>query len=393
MSKSKKITVQTKLPLDTLVFPRKDQVSLGVQDTAQSNLKKRARSKYYTHKVISPLLIDTSRKLFKQYKRAYFCGDVVQQENNKFRSQYCNSRLCNVCNRIRTAKMMNGYGDQLKNLQDVQFLTLTVKAVKKSELRNRIVEMKNDFKRVRDVLRKRKTPLNGFMKLECNYNPETKTFNPHFHIVLDGESVGQTIIDLWLQCVNNKKCSRKAQDLRACDQQSLNELFKYQSKVLTKHETQRDIVNVHVEAINTILESTSFMKTFQPLGNIKKVNCEVVGEELIAQDMQDLPQYETENWVWHKTDWVNQFGEVLTGYNAPKIRFRYPLFVGSRVGDFFLKLPPHPYLVEKPVQDEIVCVDPSIEARWQTMKRPNTNFLDTKKHTPVQLLIKLGDCS
>jgi len=238
LSKSTKNITQTKLPLDTLVFPRKDQVSLGVQSDAKSNLKKRARSKYYTHRVISPLLIDTSRKLFKQYKRAYFCGDVVQQENNKFRSQYCNSRLCNVCNRIRTAKMMNGYGEQLKALDDIQFLTLTVKAVKKNELRGRIIEMKNDFKRVRDVLRKRKTPLNGFMKLECNYNPETKTFNPHFHIVLERESVGQEIIDLWLGCINNKKCSRKAQDLRPCDQYSMNELFKYQSKVLTKHESK-----------------------------------------------------------------------------------------------------------------------------------------------------------
>jgi hypothetical protein len=220
--------------------------------------------------------------------------------------------------------MIKGYMPQVEQLVEPQFVTLTVKAVKANELRYRITEMQSDIRKIKDLLRKRKTPINGILKLECNYNHEKKTFNPHFHIIAEGKEVAAEIVKLWLARPNNCKALEVAQNIRACDEKSLMEVFKYSSKVFIKtKKDDRGSLAVHHKALNTIMEAMSFKKTITPLGNVHRVCDEVIGEELIAQPELGF-EYEIRPWFWYKQDWVNSDGELLSGWKGTKLKFTYP---------------------------------------------------------------------
>jgi len=60
-------------------------------------------SKYYTDIRIDELLKIES-PLLKQYERAKDCNSFIQIIDGKRKTSYCNSRACNICNRIRMAK-------------------------------------------------------------------------------------------------------------------------------------------------------------------------------------------------------------------------------------------------------------------------------------------------
>src|ERR1035437_2148495 len=79
-------------------------------------LKKRARSKFVAN-ALSLALVDTKSELNQSYWNTWHCNETLTQHGNKITARYCNNRWCNTCNRIRTAKLMNGYLPALKKLQ------------------------------------------------------------------------------------------------------------------------------------------------------------------------------------------------------------------------------------------------------------------------------------
>ena len=79
-------------------------------------LRKRARSKHYTQSIVIPLL-HLKSPLHKYYQSAFYCNTELQQSGVTLKGKYCNTRCCNVCNRIRTAKLMKGYLNQMKGQQ------------------------------------------------------------------------------------------------------------------------------------------------------------------------------------------------------------------------------------------------------------------------------------
>lgn len=331
--------------------PILDNIAQLPTDTLKS-LSKRARSKFYTQKIVSPLLYLDS-PLNKNYSRAFHCGAVIKQQGKKIVSRYCNSRICHVCNRIRTAKMMLGYIEPLRELGDLHFTTLTMPNVKAENLAQTIEEMTKNMSNIIRVLReKKKIDISGIRKLEVTYNAKRDDYHPHFHI-LHNEDKGELIIEEWLkrnplakkQGWDWKK--KKMVDLQVSkpvtkkdddDKKFLNEIFKYATKFVVKDDKEKGILNVFAPALDTILRALHTKRAIQSFGKIRKLKIEEDTEEvpeLVAQEIEDIEPEEYKEWIWGVTDiheiydWIDSNGKRLTDYEPPDIEFKY--FLGDNL--------------------------------------------------------------
>ena len=280
------------------------------------NLLKRARSKYYTNRIVGHLLYQNS-PIHKQYQRAYYCNSHIVQNGKTFTSKYCNSRACHICNRIRTAKFINGYKQPLLDLGALEFTTLTIPNVKHQVLRDTVTRMCKDFTNIIRVLRERRgIKVSGIRKIEITYNSNTDTYHPHIHIITD-QSTGETIIKEWLARYLN--ATRAAQDTRKCDENSFNELFKYSTKIAAKASSGKGF-DVHIPALDRILIALDKKRTFQSFGTIKKVSEDV--KELVSEEAQEaVEQYAEWEYSDITNDWHNIYNrdQRLTWYKPPDL--------------------------------------------------------------------------
>lgn len=294
--------------LDTLVL-----LPTKVEKKDLKNLQKRARSKWYTSNIVYSL-VDLKSPLNKYYWNAYHCNNHIQQNGLQLKSRYCNTRVCHICNRIRTAKMMNGYLAQLSG-RTLEFVTLTIPSVGENDLRQTVDDITQQITKIMRVFRERRhICINGIRKIEITYNPDKNTYHPHLHLIVD--KAGQLIVDEWLK--RYPKANKKAQDCRPADQGSLNELFKYSTKIIG-HKQGEYIV--YASALDTIMISLKGKRCFQPFGDIRKVS-EEVSEELSSEEY-NIPEC-FDIWTWEECDWVNTARDTLTGYiSPPDVVFQY----------------------------------------------------------------------
>ena len=311
-------------PLDKLAqLPTKKLSTL--KNKALSTLQKRARSKWYTNQIIPKLLnytkhVAKDETMRKYFQTAYYCSSLLTQRGKNITAKYCNNRLCNMCNRIRTGKLMNGYIGQFEG-KKLHFVTLTIPNVIANELKPSITEMTKNMSNIIRTLRERhKIPLNGIRKLEVTYNAKTNTYHPHIHLLIDQDK-GNKIIELWLK--RYPKAKSIAQDTRPADENSYKELFKYTTKIAaTKSKHNSGVIEVHTQALYIIIKSMYKKRAFQPFGDIKKVNEDIIEEELKGQTYEEIKE-ETEfkEWFWMGSDWMSIDGELLTNYEPPDIVF------------------------------------------------------------------------
>lgn len=273
------------------------------EKTGKKTLAKRAKSKYVS-KNVSVKLADLGSDLRKSYFNTFYCCDNLIQTGKKITGKYCNNRWCLVCNRIRTAKLINGYKNVLQELPDKRFVTLSRPNVKASDLREEIQYLLLVITKIRKSLTYRKTPIVGIRKLECTYNPVTNTYHPHFHFIVSGQNISSLLLAEWLK--ENKTANISAQDDRPANDDSVMELFKYFTKIVTKDA-------IYIDALDVIFRSMYGLRTFQPMGISKNVSEDI--EEIRAEIYADLEERET-IWSWIETDWIDKStGECLTGYS------------------------------------------------------------------------------
>ena len=286
-----------------------------------STLQKRARSKWYTRSIVGGLVytVDEDDILFKYYNNALHCNHRLVQNGLEITGKFCNTRVCNVCNRIRTAKLMSSYIKQMVNFEKIEFTTLTVPNCHAKDLENTIKEMYRTWIKIVDVYKKRGQHISGIRKLEITYNWRTDTYHPHFHILSDVDN-GEEFIAEWLK--RNPTANRKGQDTRNADQNSLNEIFKYTTKVLFKDKKSTKNFTVYANAINTIIRTLYGKRCVQNFGNVRKESEDVL-EGLQAQTYEGIQEYESMTWDWKDCDWVDvpTNKKTLTGYVSPDIEF------------------------------------------------------------------------
>lgn len=295
--------IQQKYYLDTLAQVGK----LEKNNTPTKNkekYQKRARS-IAINQAFATKLLKVNSPLKKQYFRTLECSTVVIQEGEEAHSRYCKSRACIICSRIRCANFITGYYNPINECQNLKLITLTIPAVKENEIRQSIELMNVNFNQVRDVLRKRKTPLKGLRKLESNFNPKKNTYNPHYHLLLDMTMhEARTLKSEWLK--RYPSADHKAQDIQVANTNTLAELFKYITKMITKGK---------FEAYNQdkIFVAFSRKRTVQSYG-IKKYISEDFNS-ILSQNI-DFKDKNNDTWVWQPNcfDWVNSQGETFSDY-------------------------------------------------------------------------------
>jgi len=304
---SKKIDEKKPL-LDTLAQLPTNTISNDTINTRQT-LARRAKAKYFTQAYTKQLAMLNS-PLKKSYNNTYFgCANILFQEGKKVTSRYCNNRWCIVCNRIRTAKLIISYKDVLANLDDLQFVTLTIRNVKAELLHVTIAKMLKTFSMIIETLNTRKKRagekerLRGLRKIECTFNNTELTFHPHLHVLVSGYKNAIDIKTEWLKHYKDEAFDY-LQNIKKADEKSLLELFKYYTKIAKNK-------SIYIEALDVIFRSMRNKRVYQAFGIKKCVNEDV--DAIQSQIIHDLEEAE-KTWEWVESDWVDKSGELLTNY-------------------------------------------------------------------------------
>jgi len=294
----------------------------SIFNASRAVFRKRAKAKFVQQKLLRAL-IKLGSPLAKRYDNTIFCSTVLEQDGNKLRSRFCKARWCNVCNRVRTAKLIKGYGSAIESMSDPRFVTLTVPNVPGPELRSEIKRMISEFRKIQELRRKLKKPLlKGIRKLEVTYNPDLNNYHPHFHFIIEGEQNAQELINSWMD--RNTIADIRGQDQR--EAKSPVELFKYFTKLTSKSKSDTIIIKAgkmirieysYPEALDFVFQTIEGIRIFQPIGGIRYVKEDPEDYETVT--VEDIENEENALWIYQNKDWVNVYtGELLTGYEPSR---------------------------------------------------------------------------
>ena len=262
----------------------------------------------------------------KSYWNTYHCQSKVTSANGLLYGKYCKNRFCTLCLSIRKADIINRYLPVIQTWESPHFTTLTIKACSKRNLNKMIDGMIRAFKRIKNNQRKRHQrgtgiEIIGVKSLECNFNPKTKTYNPHFHFIVPNKETADLLTAEWLKIWTPKFTNKLAQFTRPVRDTNLDliEIIKYGSKIFTEPDVKqksklRGNAFIYASALDNILEAMKGHRIFERFGfNLAK------SEKQIANNIQLVTEYQ--NWTYNASvsDWVNdEQDEVLSGYYAPE---------------------------------------------------------------------------
>lgn len=229
-------------------------------------LQRRAASKFLSKVLADELVKIQDSPLIKQYQRSVQCGEVIEEHSylgaTTAKSKFCTKRWCLICNRIKTANLINIYNPVLQQLTDKQFVTLTCRNVVAGQLNTKIKQMIKDYQLIQDKLRKQGIKLKGIRKLECTYNSIEKTFHPHFHLIIEGQAAAEKLRDNWIdQDPENRILI--ANQVKPATAGSEKEIFKYFTKISANNKNDK---TVNIYALDWIFRSVQGIRIFQPVG-------------------------------------------------------------------------------------------------------------------------------
>jgi len=297
--------------LDTLELLDHPQCFQGFQPTKETKKKLilKAKNSFFS-KGLALNLMNLDSTLKKAYKRTYYdCQTTIVQEGKKLTSRYCGARWCNTCNRIRTAKLINGYFKPIQTMNNPLFVTLTIPNVLKEDLKHYVKLMVSVSTNSIRAIKRKGIAFNGIRKLECTYNVDRDDYHPHFHFIVDGETATNELVNEWLKRFPLAK--DYCQDIRPLT--DAIELFKYQTKIVSKAD---DGYFIYLSALDTIFKAIKGMRTFQAFGNIKMIKEDI--EDLQSENF-DIHPNDFVLWLWNKNDWFSmESGEPLTNYKPSK---------------------------------------------------------------------------
>lgn len=289
----------------------KDRTKLdNSKEEQEKRLQKKAKKKYLSLGIAYHLYYETDSPLRKSYQHSMYCADVLtpNKQQNKLTAKYCKNRWCPLCSSIRIAMLINGYGPQLKGLNEPYFVTLTAPTVPAEELPDRIALFGKSFIQIVNSHRGRKMKMKGIRKAECTVRPKG-LYHYHFHVIIGGKENAEFLVKRWLEIVPG--ALPQSQDLRPADEGSFIELFKYFTKLVVKDKRtgMREIVDY--KRLDIIFQALRGKRTFQPFGGLKAVSEEIDEEELEANILISADSI----FKWIMDDWVNlETGECLTGF-------------------------------------------------------------------------------
>jgi hypothetical protein len=197
---------------------------------------------------------------------------------------------------------------------------LTIPNCIAEDLRTTIEKMIKTFSNITRVIReKRKIDFNGIRKIEITYNSKMNTYHPHIHTLHSG-SCGNLFIQEWLK--RYPDASIKAQDTRQATEGSVNELFKYTTKILIKDSIDKNTIEVFLPAIDTIMISMHKKRSFQTFGKMKMITEDV--EELQTEEYSYLDDEYYTYYNWNDENWLDYYtADALSQFKPPPIKFKF----------------------------------------------------------------------
>lgn len=232
---------------------------------------------------------------------------------------YCGGRWCAVCSRIRAARAIDAYMPVVETWDAPHMVTLTIPNIPGEDLPTALRRMAAVFESCRRAMKRTHgAPLIGIRKIEVTYNERTKTFHPHYHVVVEGREAAWLLRTLWLDRFEGEALSI-AQDVRPCDRGALLELFKYTTKLVTG--SKKGAMIIPASALDVIFRALRGKRVWQPLGfRLAKEAAEAIESEEIELDQSaDVVKRAGEEvwWMWDfdAADWVDrETGETLSDY-------------------------------------------------------------------------------
>ncbi len=277
-------------------------------------LKYKMYSKYVSKGIaMSMMYYNPSSTLFKAYKNTSYCCETLISNNGILSGTYCKNRWCQVCNRIKTARLINGYMPSISTFGVPVFVTLTAPTVKGEEgLIRRIKEFEKAWREIYDLTRKVKYKreyqvFKGIRKAEVTIRPDNK-YHYHFHVLMEGWAQGMWLIGQWLKRFPD--ANLKAQNLRFVDEFGKFEVFKYAIKSEVKKDSQS------AERYDVVFRALRNKQTYSAFGGIKKIKEDFEDDELKGVHIGDVGQA---IYKWVGRDWFNkETGEALVNIPIPK---------------------------------------------------------------------------
>ncbi len=270
------------------------------------SLVRRARAKYLSNALANRLLEhNPDSALRASYGHTRGCNTVLVQDGQQLTTTYCKNRWCATCNRIRTAKLINGYEPVLAKFKNPYFVTLTKQTVSAADLPDSIKLMGETWRTIVNDRYGRKRKIVGVRKAECTIRPNDK-YHYHFHVVIEGKENADWLVGRWLS-VMGKLADPKAQDIRVADKKSLKELFKYFTKLTVKGGESL----IDYKRMDVIFAALRGKRVYQPFGGIRPISEEIDDVQSVDYDFLENVQ---QLWCWDVNDWINDYGDCLTGY-------------------------------------------------------------------------------
>lgn len=298
-------------------------------------LERRAKKKLLT-KTVNLILTEIAKedenwKWHARFEASLLCQDELTESEHRSYSSYCKQRCCLICLGIRKGQIVNTYLPILEDMADPHFLTLTLVAVKKDELRQRF---KDIAKAIRTLIarykkrheRKKGMKFYGLWSLESNFNPIALTYNPHIHMILPSEYAAQTFWNDWVEYWKernvkiNGEGAQKYRRVKKNRKKDLIEIVKYGSKIFTepdiakrmKYKLPRKPSFIHVRALYNILVALDGIDVFNTFGfelpkrkKPRKYSKKATGSCTYQYDLADA-------------DWINEEqGLKLAKYKIP----------------------------------------------------------------------------
>lgn len=303
-----------------------------IQNTENQNPRgKKTRKKLATQWINTPLILLNSPNK-KYYERAYHCSSQLYQEGSKISTKFCNCRTCITCNGIRTAGYIGHYGDELLNLKEPYFLTLTAPTVECFD-----VDTLRHFIDAREFIwrkmyknakenQKGVIELKGMRAMEITARPDAR-YHIHYHFIIDGFQNAVWLKQQWLK--HYPDALEKLQViLPITSKGGLLEVFKYGTKFInkTKKKTKKGEIEVYekvpAERTDMIIQALHKKRLISTFGGIRKMKSDDVNDmEVESQIYLDF-NFDTWNWYNDLEDWFSHAtGEKFSDF-VPTKQFR-----------------------------------------------------------------------
>jgi hypothetical protein len=289
----------------------------GSELSDKRTLKGRAKRKVITQAMVLGLLDANKSKGLngdwrKSYWNTYHCQGRVFTAEGKLHGTYCKNRFCTLCSSIRKAGIINQYLPVISTWKEAHFVTLTIKAVRAKKLHEALRSILRCFHWITGKHRKRYNRgkgmgLKGIKSLECNFNAEKKTYNPHLHLIVENREMAEILIAEWLQRWGPKWTAKIAQHSRKVEnsERDMIEIIKYGSKIFTEPDLNskmrgRGQAKIYVSALDNIFKAMRGLRIFERFGfDLPKAS------KPLAEHGKVVQQYD--EWIFKAIhfDWVN----------------------------------------------------------------------------------------